>query len=328
MNHYTSRAYAGAPDLKLLIEFAEQAASARWPRSTYKKAGDMVWGTPGLGPNANIHLWFDASDLVAYGWFGPPLNLDFDIRPGLALYDSVGAEILTWAESRARDSARASKQTIPKAWAMLGYETVVLTAALDSDNQRLSLLDSNGFRRTDGFEVLFARSLNDPIAPPELDRSLRLRHATDTDLEARVDVHRDAWSVWGPSAATVENYSRLRSASVYDPELDVVLEDASGRFLSYCIGWLDIANGFGHFEPVGCRPDFTRRGYARAVTLEGMRRMRAREMHTALVSTAGVNARARVLYPSCGFVEVDRAHHYTKSVSSMRAVESANGSET
>jgi ribosomal protein S18 acetylase RimI-like enzyme len=64
-----------------------------------------------------------------------------------------------------------------------------------------------------------------------------------------------------------------------------VLEDASGRFLSYCIGWLDRANGFGHFEPVGCRPNFTGRGYARAVTIEGMRRMQARGMHTALVAT-------------------------------------------
>jgi ribosomal protein S18 acetylase RimI-like enzyme len=101
---------------------------------------------------------------------------------------------------------------------------------------------------------------------------------------------------------------------VYDPELDVVLEDGSGRFLSYCIGWLDRANGFGHFEPVGCRPNFTGRGYARAVTIEGMRRMQARGMHTALVATASVNERARVLYPSCGFVEVDCAHHNTKNI--------------
>ena len=315
MNHPTSRAYAGAPDLKLLIEFAERAAKARWPRSTYKKVGDMVWSMPGLDPNTNIQLWFDGSDLVAYGWFEPPLNVEFDIQPGLALYDSVGDEILAWAESRGRNLAHAGKQTIPKAWAMLGYEMVVLTEALDSDNQRLSLLNRNGFKRTDGFGVLYSRSLKDPISPPKLDPSLRLRHATDADLEARVEVHREAWSVWGPSSATVESYRRLRSAPVYDPGLDVVLEDTSGRFLSYCIGWLDVANGFGHFEPVGCRPDFTGRGYARAVTIEGMQRMRARGMHTALVSTAGVNARARVLYLSCGFVEVDRAHHYTKSVS-------------
>ena len=310
MNNLPSRAYAGAPDLKLLIEFAKRAASERWPRSTYKKVGDMVWGTPGVGPNANLQLWFDGSDLVAYAWFEPPLNLEFDIQPGLALYDSVGAEILAWAESRARDLARAGKQPIPKAWAMLGYEMAVLTAALDSDDQRLSLLDRTGFTRTDGFEVLYSRSLNDPIPPPDLGPSLRLRHVTDADLEARVDVLRDAWSVWGPSAATVESYRLLRGAPVYDPELDVVLEDSTGMFLSYCIGWLDVANGFGHFEPVGCRPAFTGRGYARAVTLEAMHRMRARGMHTALVSTAGVNARARVLYPSCGFAEVERAHHF------------------
>src|SRR5260370_20369632 len=83
---------------------------------------------------------------------------------------------------------------------------------------------------------------------------------------------------------------------VYDPELDVVLEDASGSFLSYCIGWLNRANGFGHFEPVGCRPNFTGRGYARAVTIEGMRKMQVRGMHTALVATtSGIHALRVVL---------------------------------
>ena len=120
--------------------------------------------------------------------------------------------------------------------------------------------------------------------------------------------------MWGQSKITVENYRRLRAAPLYDPELDVVLEDEAGRFLSYCIGWVDTANLIGHFEPVGCRPDSTGRGYARAVTLEGMRRMRARGLHTALVGTESVNERARVLYPSCGFVEVDRAHYYVKEL--------------
>ena len=35
-----------------------------------------------------------------------------------------------------------------------------------------------------------------------------------------VDLHRDAWSVWGPSPATVEAYRRLRAAPLYDEELD------------------------------------------------------------------------------------------------------------
>ena len=195
---------------------------------------------------------------------------------------------------------------------MLG-ENTLSTKALDSDPGRVSLLNRNGYSRTDRFHVLYSRSLVEaPIAQPDLDAGLRLRHATDADLDARVDVHRDAWSVWGKSKVTVETYRRLRSAPIYDPELDVVLENAAGKFLSYCIGWRDAANGIGHFEPVGCRPDFAGRGYARAVTIEGLRRMQARGLHTALVGTESINQRARVLYPSCGFVEVDRAHYYVK----------------
>jgi ribosomal protein S18 acetylase RimI-like enzyme len=269
---------------------------------------------PGFDSNANIRLWFDGDGLVAYACFEPPLTVDFDIRPAAASYDSLADELLRWAEERRRNLGRLGKETIPKAVAMLG-ENSVSTKALESDQQRISILRRHGYTRTDRFHLLYSRSLVEaPIAQPELGAGLRLRHATDADLDARVDVHRDAWSVWGQSKATVETYRRLRCAPLYDPELDIVLEDAAGRFLSYCVGWLDAANGIGHFEPVGCRPDSTGRGCARAVTIEGMRRMQARGLHTALVGTESINQRARVLYPSCGFVEVDRAHYYVKQL--------------
>jgi len=315
MTPFSSRAYEGSADLHLLIQFAQHATAARWPGSTYMKAGDVVWMLYGSKPgDLNIRLWFDGSGLVAYASFEPPLSVDFDIRPNASPDDLIAGEILRWAEERRRNLARPGKETIPKAYAMLG-ENTISTKVLDNDQQRIALLQRNGFTRTDRFHVLYSRSLADaPIAQPELGAGLRLRHATDADLDARVDVHRDAWSVWGKSKVTVERYRRLRSAPLYDPELDVVLEDDAGRFLSYCIGWIDAANGIGHFEPVGCRPDSTGRGYARAVTLEGLRRMQARGLHTALVATESVNQRALVLYPSCGFVEVDRAHYYVKEV--------------
>ncbi len=315
MNPFSSRAYTGTSDLHQLIDFAQMATGARWPSSTYQKVGDVVWmlytSKPG---DTNIRLWFDGSGLAAYAWFEPPLHVDFDIRPGIATDDRLTDEVLRWAGERRQALAHLGTEPIPKAYAMLGEDTVS-TTALDSDARRISLLERSGYARVDRFSLLYSRSLVEtPIAPLELPAGLCLRHATDDDLEARVDVHRDAWSVWGSSKMTVETYRRLRSAPLYDSELDVVLEDATGRFLSYCIGWQDTANGIGHFEPVGCRPDFTGRGYARAVTIEGLRRMQARGLHTALVSTASVNQRARVLYPSCGFVEVDRAHFYAKEL--------------
>jgi ribosomal protein S18 acetylase RimI-like enzyme len=317
MTPFSSRAYTGTADLDLLVDFAQKATSARWPRPTYMKAGDVVWMlfTPGFDPYANIRLWFDSNGLTAYAWFEPPLYVDFDIRPGALLDELLPDEVLRLAEDRRRNLARLGRETIPKAMAMLG-ENTISTKALNSDRQRISLLRRHGYTRTHRFHVLYSRSLVEaPIAQRELGAGLRLRHATDADLDARVEVHRDAWSVWGHSKVTVETYRQLRSAPLYDPELDVVLEDAAtGRFLSYCIGWQDNANAFGHFEPVGCRPDFTGRGYARAVTIEGLRRMQARGLHTALVGTESINQRARVLYPSCGFVEVDRAHYYVKEL--------------
>ena len=315
MNPFSSRAYAGIADLHLLIEFARQATGARWPSSTYMKVGDVVWKLYGSKPgDTNIRLWFDGDGLAAYACFEPPLSVDFDLRPAASLDDLLADEVLRWAEERRRSLLRSGSEEIPKAYAMLG-ENTLSTHVLNSDARRLSILEQRGYTRTDRFDVLYSLSLVEgPIARPALHPGLHLRHATDDDLEARVDVHRDAWSVWGRSSVTVETYRRLRSAPLYDSELDVVLEDAAGRFLSYCIGWQDTANGIGHFEPVGCRPDSTGRGYARAVTIEGLRRMRARGLHTALVSTASVNERAQVLYPSCGFVEVDRAYFYVKEL--------------
>ena len=316
MKRLFSRTYSGAPDLNLLIEFARETTRARWPRSTYKKVGDVVWGMPPVDSEKfDIRLWFDGAKLLACSWFEPPMNLEFDIMPGLVPYEQIADEILEWGQSHCEIGLQPADDTIPRAWAMLGYDNVILTMALDSDIERVTFLKRRDYIRTEGFDVLYRRSLDDLISAPPLEPPLRLRHATEADLEARVDVHRDAWSVWCLSRATIENYRQLRNCPIYDPELDVVLEGATGRFLAYCIGWLDVANGFGHFEPVGCRPAFTGRGYARAVTIECMHRMQARGMRTALVQTASVNQRARVLYPACGFAEVDRAYHYTKRVS-------------
>ncbi len=309
----SSRPYAGDADLALLIAFAQQATAARLPRATYMKAGDIVWAlyTPNVDPFANIHLWFDDDGLAAYAWFEPPLHLDFEVRPGVALDGPITAAVLGWGEQLRRSLGEASD--VPRAYSSLGGDTLS-AVALNSDYERIALLTATGFEKVERHNVHYSRSLEVAIPEPDLPHGMRLRHATEADLVARAEVHRDSWSVWGRSNVTPETYSRLRGAPVYDQELDVVLEDGSGRLISYCIGWLDAANGVGHFEPVGCRPAYTGRGFARAVTFEGLRRMRARGLHTAYVGTASVNERTLALYPSCGFEEIDRAHHYLKRV--------------
>src|SRR5580700_8047005 len=102
MNPFSSRAYDGAADLPLLVEFAQTTTGARWPSATYQKVGDVVWMLYAAGFDPNVRLWFAADGLAAYAWFEPPASLDFgfDIRTCLSRDDSLADEILEWAEER------------------------------------------------------------------------------------------------------------------------------------------------------------------------------------------------------------------------------------
>ncbi len=111
---------------------------------------------------------------------------------------------------------------------------------------------------------------------------------------------------------SIDAYRRLRTTPGYDAELDIVIE-SGGRLVSYCVGWTDPASGVGYFEPVGTRPSSAGLGYGRAALHEGLRRMRERGLHTAMVATASINTAAQALYPSAGFRVVDEEHFYTKS---------------
>lgn len=317
MTSFESRPYAGGTDLNLLLDFARNATSARTPGPSPWHVGDVIWqifGSTGFDPVANIRLWVDGRGIAGIAWFEPPINVVFDVRPGLREHDALTEEILAWAEQRRSEVASPGAGGIPRAYAMLGEESLA-TTAFDSDLARIAVLTRNGYTKTDRHNVHYSRSLATRIPDSQLPAGMKLSHATDATLEERVDLHRDAWSVWGPSSFNVETYRRLRAAPIYEPELDVVLEGPDGKLLSYCICWEDTANGVGNFEPVGTRPAFTSRGLARATIFEGLRRLRERGMHTALVGTAGVNERALVLYPSCGFELIDRSHYWVKPVS-------------
>lgn len=314
MPRFETRPYAGESDLALLIDFARNCTAERWPRRTPWHVGDVAWqllGSTGFDPFANIRLWFDGGSVVGLGWFEPPLNVVFEIRPVVSDQDALTNEILDWAEERRRELARPAPGEIARAYAMLGDDTLA-TTALESDHQRLALLERRGYVGGDRDNVHFRQSLAGPIPEPPLEPGMRLRHATDADIEARAELHRAAWSVWGPSTFSVETYRRLRACPVYDEELDVILEAADGTLVAYCICWKDPANGVGSFEPVGTRPGYTRRGLMQATMFEGLRRLKARGMHTALVGTASVNESALALYPRSGFQPDGREFYFTK----------------
>jgi mycothiol synthase len=313
---FSARPYRGGDDINNLIAFATKATAARFPALTTWNPGDIVWQL-GMWPASSdfsrtVRIWDGPAGVAALAIFEPPLNFEFDIDPSLGFEPALANEILGWAEERRRELLGAEGE-VPKAYAMLG-ESTVSTTALESDAQKVTFLQMNGYQRVGRHSVRYSRLLSGPLPEAHLPDGMRFKFASEHDLEARAELHREAWSVWGPSSFSANRYRRLRASPLYDELLDVVIEAANGQLVSYCICWFDDANGIGHFEPVGTHPAFTAKGLGRAVVIEGLHRLRERGAHTGLIGTASVNAPALRTYTAAGFEFRERQWFWSKEM--------------
>jgi mycothiol synthase len=100
----------------------------------------------------------------------------------------------------------------------------------------------------------------------------------------------------------------------YRKDLDLAVVSDSGEQVAMCIVWLDSANKVGEFEPVGCHPDYRRKGLSRAMIAEGLRRLKALEAESAVVYPWSTNEPAIRLYESYGFRELFHDRTYTKTL--------------
>ncbi len=99
---------------------------------------------------------------------------------------------------------------------------------------------------------------------------------------------------------------RLRQCSLYDPTLDLAVEDADGRVAGYALFWFDYTTLVGLLEPMRVEDQYQRRGLARMLLTNGLDRLArkgARRLKVGFATDA-----ARSLYLGAGFVEtsIDR----------------------
>lgn len=96
-------------------------------------------------------------------------------------------------------------------------------------------------------------------------------------------------------------YRHIQSAPLYRRDLDIVAVAPDGALAAFCTVWYDDATRTGVFEPVGTDPSHQRRGLARAVMTEGLRRLKETGAEFAYVASWG-EATHR-LYGSLGFTD-------------------------
>ena len=99
---------------------------------------------------------------------------------------------------------------------------------------------------------------------------------------------------------------RLRQCTLYDPTLDLAVEDPEGRVAGYALFWFDHTTRVGLLEPMRIEDEYQRRGLAHMLLTHGLdllARKGARRLKVGFESDA-----ARALYLGAGFVQtsVDR----------------------
>ena len=196
----------------------------------------------------------------------------------------------------------------------------VRVRAFDDDVLRTAWLADRNWEPVAAEGLLFAIDLTRPVPETADAAGFRVGDCVDVDIEARVRLHREAWSALDhiglpgvTSEFSIDLYRKLRSVQLYDPSLDIIAFSPDGQMVASCIAWGDAASGVGVFEPVGVHPLYRGRRLASLVLHEGLRRLRERGLTAAHVGTAHFNNAAAKGYSAAGFSLVGRSRWWAQS---------------
>ena len=190
--------------------------------------------------------------------------------------------------------------------------TTMSTITFESDAVVREALSEMGYVEGEREGICLSRSLVDGDGDIEElyvdDVEIRLAlPTTKAELRERAGAQREAFSGKsnGPDDWSLANLRRIRGFRTGSADLDVMAVGDGGRVLSFAGIILEPSLGVGEFEPVGTRRSAQRRGYGRAVMLEGLRHIQACGLEQAVVRTDPSNKAAVALYESVGFEPID-----------------------
>ncbi len=298
---YTARAYRDEADYALLRRFLVRLfADDGFPVQC--TIGDLDWWRcQSDDPDQEIataHLWFtSAGDLAGFAW---PADDEVDIF-AQAAHKELEDTMIAWAEER-----RLRQQTG-------GAAVTFQVQTFDSDTARQAILKRRGYAY-DGSNIVYRqRSIDAPPPPTPLPAGYTIRLMDgERDMAQRIAAHRDAFA---PSKMTEARYRYAMASPTYRADLDLVVADANDDVAAFTTIWLDDNNRLGVFEPVGCHADHRRRGLARAVITDGLRRLHGLGARHAIIGSDMDNEVANPLYESLGFGDDATTSCWTRSLS-------------
>jgi ribosomal protein S18 acetylase RimI-like enzyme len=259
-----------------------------------------------LNPHEHIRLWHDnQGQLVAYAILGEDPSFDCQVLPEYE-WSGIEAEAMDWAETcltelRKRDARQWSGHLV--------------SGARQDNGRRRVFLGQHGFRYSGEFaEVNMLRALAGPLPETVVPPGCQVRALAETgETSNRAAAHREVWQPWTDGNVSDDDYARFMRLPGYHRDLDVVAVTSEGVIAAFVNGWIDPVNRIGNLGSVGARPAYRRQGLMRAVLLEALRRLKAREMDRVCVSTGVSNIPAIRLYGSIGFEIVNQYLDYVQA---------------
>jgi ribosomal protein S18 acetylase RimI-like enzyme len=106
---------------------------------------------------------------------------------------------------------------------------------------------------------------------------------------------------------------KLSECSLYRPELDLCIRDASGNVAAYALFWMDDVTKVGLLEPLRTEASFQRLGLARYLIAEGIARLHDCGAESIRVTYSPDNEAAANLYHQSGFEDRIKQLEYRRN---------------
>lgn len=194
----------------------------------------------------------------------------------------------------------------------------LLVWANEQDALRREILAAGGYKKESWAEYQRRRPLDGSIPETPPAPGYRVRALGDgAELLERayasgLAFHPDDISYAVGNRADAGWYRNIQTAPLYRRDLDIVAIAPDGSVASFCTTWFDDVTRTGSFEPVGTVPAHQRRGLAKAVMAEGLRRLQ--RMGATLATVGSYSAGAHALYEAMGFTAYERCEPWTKTL--------------
>ncbi len=303
------RQYQCEQDLDAMFHLLQEGRRAN-NGTYYIHPGDLKWWLyyPPLEGDLwdQIYLWDDPAcpgGLLGWALISPDwVGYDVYIHPELRGSD-IACEMYIWAEEQAAGVAREK-----------GKPTIYVLWVLRDDAAFGGHLERRGYQLKRGY-VHLRRSLEGKLPPAKEAEGFVVRSCRGVaEVTARAQAQFRAFNSTASFEQYLERFTNFMRSPVYDRDLDIIAITPDGQVGAFCIVWIDTETRLGLFEPVGTHPDYHRMGLGRAIMQEGLRRLQARGMRSAIVSTFEDNLAAIKLYESAGFQIINKLGTYEKDV--------------